>query len=40
LGDPTVVKQWQSRGMTFLSCLGDLEMLRNAAYALNKALRG
>jgi 2-keto-3-deoxy-L-rhamnonate aldolase RhmA len=40
LGDPAVVKQWESRGMTFLSCLGDLEMLRNAAYALNQALRG
>jgi 2-keto-3-deoxy-L-rhamnonate aldolase RhmA len=39
LGDPKIVKQWQSRGMTFLSCLGDLEMLRNSAYALNKALR-
>ncbi|MBI5300942.1 MAG: aldolase [Chloroflexi bacterium] len=40
VGDPRVIKQWQARGMTFLSCLGDLEMLRNAAYALNKALRG
>ena len=40
LGDPAVVKQWQSRGMTFLSCQGDLEMLRNSAYALNQALRG
>jgi 2-keto-3-deoxy-L-rhamnonate aldolase RhmA len=39
VGDPAVSKQWQTRGMTFLSCLGDLEMLRNAAYALNKALR-
>jgi 2-keto-3-deoxy-L-rhamnonate aldolase RhmA len=39
VGDPAVSKQWQARGMTFLSCLGDLEMLRNAAYALNKALR-
>ncbi len=40
LGDPAVVKQWESRGMTFLSCQGDLEMLRSAAYALNKSLRG
>ncbi len=40
LGDPAVVKQWQARGMTFLSCMGDLEMLRASAYALNKALRG
>ncbi|CAG0970464.1 2-dehydro-3-deoxyglucarate aldolase [Anaerolineae bacterium] len=40
VGDPAVIKQWQARGMTFLSCLGDLEMLRNSAYALNKALRG
>lgn len=40
LGDPAVVKQWQSRGMTFLSCQGDLEMLRNSAHALIKALRG
>lgn len=40
LGDPQIVKQWQSRGMTFLSCQGDLEMLRNSAYALNRALRG
>ena len=40
LGDPQVVKQWGQRGMTFLSCLGDLEMVRNSAYALNKALRG
>ncbi len=40
VGDPAVSKQWQARGMTFLSCLGDLEMLRNSAYALNKALRG
>jgi 2-keto-3-deoxy-L-rhamnonate aldolase RhmA len=39
LGDPKIVKQWQARGMTFLSCLADLEMLRNSAYALNKALR-
>lgn len=40
LGDPAVVKQWGKRGMTFLSCMGDLEMLRTSAYALNKALRG
>jgi 2-keto-3-deoxy-L-rhamnonate aldolase RhmA len=40
LGDPQAVKQWGKRGMTFLSCLGDLEMVRNSAYALNKALRG
>jgi len=40
VGDPKVIKQWESRGMRFLSCLGDLEMLRNAAYALSKALRG
>lgn len=40
LGDPIAVKQWQSRGMTFLSCQGDLEMLRSSAYALNQALRG
>ncbi len=40
LGDPAVVRQWGARGMTFLSCMGDLEMLRNSAYALNKALRG
>jgi 2-keto-3-deoxy-L-rhamnonate aldolase RhmA len=40
LGDPKIVKQWEARGMTFLSCMGDLEMVRDAAYALNKALRG
>jgi 4-hydroxy-2-oxoheptanedioate aldolase len=40
LGEPAVVKQWESRGMTFLSCQGDLEMLRSAAYVLNKTLRG
>jgi 2-keto-3-deoxy-L-rhamnonate aldolase RhmA len=40
LADPTLVKQWQARGMTFLSCLSDLEMLRNSTNALNKALRG
>lgn len=40
LGDPNIVKQWQSRGMTLLSCMGDLEMLRDTAYALNKVLRG
>ena len=39
LGDPAAVKRWQSRGMTFLSCMGDLEMLRNSAHALNEALR-
>jgi len=40
VGDPGVIKQWQAKGMTFLSCMGDLEMLRNSAYALNQALRG
>ena len=40
LGEPAVVKQWESRGMTFLSCQGDLEMLRSAAYVLNQTLRG
>ncbi len=40
VGDPAVIKQWEARGMRFLSCQGDLEMLRNAAYALNRALRG
>lgn len=40
LGDPNIVKQWGARGMTFLSCMGDLEMLRSSAHALNKALRG
>jgi 2-keto-3-deoxy-L-rhamnonate aldolase RhmA len=39
VGDPQVIKHWQARGMRFLSCLGDLEMLRHAAYALNEALR-
>jgi len=39
LGDPAAVRRWQSRGMTFLSCMGDLEMLRNSARALNEALR-
>lgn len=39
VGDPQVIKRWEARGMRFLSCLGDLEMLRNAAYALNEALR-
>ena len=39
LGDPVAVKRWQARGMTFLSCMGDLEMLRNSARALNEALR-
>lgn len=40
LGDPIAVKKWQSRGMTLLSCKGDLEMVRESAYALNKTLRG
>jgi len=40
VGDPAQIKMWQSRGMTFLSCLTDLEMLRNAAHALFKTLRG
>lgn len=40
LGDPQIVKQWEARGMRFLSCQGDLEILRNGAIALNKALRG
>lgn len=40
VGDPAVIKQWEARGMRFLSCQGDLEMLRNAAYALSRALRG
>jgi len=40
LGDPKIVKQWGARGMTFLSCMGDLEMIRSSAYSLNKALRG
>ena len=39
LGDPAAVKRWRARGMTFLSCMADLEMLRNSARALNAALR-
>jgi len=40
VGEPQVLKQWQARGMTLLSCQSDLEMLRNATYALAQALRG
>ncbi len=40
ISDPAVIRRWQARGMTFLSCLSDLEMLRNSVRALNKALRG
>jgi 2-keto-3-deoxy-L-rhamnonate aldolase RhmA len=38
LADPEQIKQWRLRGMTLLSCLTDLEMLRNSAQALGKAL--
>jgi len=40
LSDPAQIKMWQARGMTFLSCLTDLEMLRHSAYHLVKALHG
>ena len=40
VSDPAQIRYWQSRGMTFLSCLTDLEMVRNSAYDLVKALRG
>ncbi len=39
VGDPEQVKRWRARGMTFLTCLTDLEMMRNSAQALAKALR-
>lgn len=39
IGDPAQIKQWRARGMTLLSCLTDLEMMRNAAHALRAALR-
>ncbi len=39
IGDPAQIKMWQARGMTLLSCLTDLEMMRNAARALREALR-
>ena len=39
LGDPAQLKTWQARGMTFLPCLTDLEMMRNSAHALIRALR-
>lgn len=39
VGDPAVIKKWQASGMTSLSCLSDLEMLRNSARALSEALR-
>ncbi|MCX7841142.1 MAG: aldolase/citrate lyase family protein, partial [Anaerolineae bacterium] len=39
VGDPQIIKRWEARGMRFLSCMGDLEMIRNAVYALNQALR-
>jgi 2-dehydro-3-deoxyglucarate aldolase/4-hydroxy-2-oxoheptanedioate aldolase len=38
IGDPAQIKMWQSRGMTFRSCLTDLEVLRNAAQALCQQL--
>ena len=40
VGDPARIKHWQAQGMTFLSCLSELEMLRSSAYSLVKALRG
>jgi 2-keto-3-deoxy-L-rhamnonate aldolase RhmA len=39
IGDPAQIKIWQARGMTLLSCLTDLEMLRNATQNLVKELR-
>ncbi len=39
LGDPAQIKAWRARGMTFLSCLTDLEMMRNSAHALVNALQ-
>ena len=39
VGDPAQIKMWQSRGITMLSCLTDLEMMRNAAQNLAKELR-
>lgn len=38
LADPEQIKRWRARGMTVLSCLTDLEMVRNSAQALAKAL--
>lgn len=39
-GDPAQIKMWQARGMTLLSCLTDLELMRNAVQNLAKELRG
>lgn len=39
IGDPAQIKMWQQRGMTLLSCLTDLEMLRTSAQNLVKELR-
>lgn len=39
MGDPAQIKLWQARGMTLLSCLTDLELMRHAAHALRAALR-
>jgi 2-keto-3-deoxy-L-rhamnonate aldolase RhmA len=39
VADPAQIKMWQARGMTLLSCLTDLEMLRNATQNLVKELR-
>ncbi len=32
------IKQWRPRGMTLLTCLTDLEMLRSSAQTLGRAL--
>ncbi len=40
VGDPEQIKRWRLQGMTLLSCLTDLEMLRNSSQALVEALRG
>jgi 2-keto-3-deoxy-L-rhamnonate aldolase RhmA len=38
LADPEQIKRWRMRGMTLLTCLTDLEMVRNSAQALARAL--
>jgi 2-keto-3-deoxy-L-rhamnonate aldolase RhmA len=39
VGNPAQVKLWQQRGITLLSCLTDLEILRSAAGNLAQELR-
>jgi 2-keto-3-deoxy-L-rhamnonate aldolase RhmA len=39
VADPAQSKMWRARGMTMLSCLTDLELIRNSARSVVEALR-